>query len=375
MFKFIYKTIINPIIGPIIVASTVLSLLAIFYLPTLSLSNQKEKIIVDSTQIVDYLKTFRAYYNEFVVSKLINKSNIKVDYNHEFSSDTIPLPATTIYNLSERLTKNQDIRINFFSDYPFPNRANRVLDEFQKNSLAYLRKNPKEFYTREDVVNGKKVFRVAFSDVMSSQNCLDCHNNRVDTPKNDWKLNDVRGVLEVITPFKEDFVLSAKDTKAIIIFMLFVILSFIVHYTILYFKREKELKTQNNKLEDEVLKRTKELKDSNLLLLEYKKAVDASAIVSKADKKGNITYVNKTFCEVSGYSEDELIGKPHNIVRHPDMPKEVFKELWETIKAKKIFKGIIKNRNKNGNFYYVASTIVPILNDKDEIIELFIIKI
>ena len=128
MFKFIYKTIINPIIGPIIIASTVLSLLAIFYLPTLSLSNQKEKIIVDSTQIVDYLKTFRTYYNEFVVLKLINKSDIKVDYNHEFSSDTIPLPATTIYNLSERLTKNQYIKIKFFSDYPFPNRANRVLD-------------------------------------------------------------------------------------------------------------------------------------------------------------------------------------------------------------------------------------------------------
>lgn len=369
MFKFIYKTIINPIIGPIIIASTVLSLLAIFYLPTLSLSNQKEKIIVDSTQIVDYLKTFRTYYNEFVVLKLINKSDIKVDYNHEFSSDTIPLPATTIYNLSERLTKNQDIKINFFSDYPFPNRANRVLDEFQKNSLAYLRKNPKEFYTREDVVNGKKVFRVAFSDLMTSQNCLNCHNNRADTPKNDWKMNDVRGVLEVITPFKEDFVLSAKNTKAIIIFMFFVILSFIVHYTILYFKREKELKIQNNKLEDEVLKRTKELNDSNLLLLEYKKAVDASAIVSKADKKGNIIYVNKTFCEISGYTKDELLGKPHNIVRHPDMPKELFKELWETIKAKKIFKGIIKNRNKNGSFYYVASTIVPILNDKDEIIE------
>ena len=369
MIKFIYRTIINPIIGPVIVASTVLVLLAMFYLPALSLSNQKEKIIVDSTQIVEYLKTFRAYYNEFVVSKLINKSNIKVDYNHEFSPDTIPLPATTIYNLSDKLTKNQDIKINFFSDYPFPNRANRVLDEFQKNSLVYLRKNPKEFYTREDIVNGKKVFRVAFSDVMGSQNCLNCHNNRADTPKNDWKLNDVRGVLEVITPFKEDFVLSAKNTEAIIIFMFLVVISFIVHYTILYFKREKELKLQNNKLEEEVLKRTKELNDSNLLLLEYKKAVDASAIVSKADKNGNIIYVNKTFCEVSGFSEDELIGKPHNIVRHPDMPKEVFKELWKTIKAKKIFKGIIKNRNKSGNFYYVASTIVPILNKDDEIIE------
>jgi PAS domain S-box-containing protein len=77
-------------------------------------------------------------------------------------------------------------------------------------------------------------------------------------------------------------------------------------------------------LEKEVLKRTKELNDSNVLLLEYKKAVDASAIVSKADKKGYITYVNKTFCDISGYTQEELVGKPHNVVRHPDMPKEVF---------------------------------------------------
>ena len=135
MIKFIYKTIINPIIGPVIVASTLLISLAIFYFPTLSLGNQKDKIIVDSTQIVDYLKTFRSYYNEFIVLKMAQKSNVKVDYNHEFSSDTIPLPATVIHNLSDRLTKNQDIKINFFSDYPFPNRANRVLDEFQKNSI------------------------------------------------------------------------------------------------------------------------------------------------------------------------------------------------------------------------------------------------
>lgn len=373
MIKSIYKKlinpIVNPIIGPVVVASIVLILLAAFYFPTLSLSNQKEKIIFDSTQIVDYLKTFRSYYNEFVVSKLANKGNIKVDYNHEFSPDTIPLPATTIYNLSEKLTKTQNIKINFFSDYPFPNRANRVLDDFQKNSLEYLRKNPNESYTKEDLINGKKVFRIAFSDVMTSQKCLDCHNNRADSPKTDWQLNDVRGVFEVITPFKDDFVLSAKDTRNIIIFIAFVILAFIVHYTVLYFKREKELKGQHNKLEDEVLKRTKELNDSNLLLIQYKKAVDASAIVSKADKNGNITYVNETFCEVSGYTKEELIGKPHNIVRHPDMPKEIFKELWDTIKAKKIFKGIIKNRNKNGKDYYVASNIVPLLDINNEVSE------
>jgi PAS domain S-box-containing protein len=367
--KLLSKTILNPIIGPIVVASVALVLLAIFYFPVLSLNNQKEKIIVDSSQVVDYLKTFRSYYNQAIVTKITKSGNMKVDYNHESSPDTVPLPATTIHNLSDRLTKNQDIKINFFSDYPFPNRADRVLDDFQRNSMEYLRKNPKEFYTKEDIINGKKVFRVAYSDVLVSQNCVNCHNSRVDSPKTDWKIDEVRGVLEVVTPFKDDFVLSSKDTKNIVIFIAFVIMAFIIHYTVLYFTREKELKLQHNKLEDEVLKRTKELNDSNVLLLEYKKAVDASAIVSKADKNGTITYVNKTFCDVSGYTQEELIGKPHNIVRHPDMPKDVFKELWETIKAKKIFNGIIKNLTKNGKTYYVATNVVPILDTNNEIIE------
>jgi PAS domain S-box-containing protein len=134
-------------------------------------------------------------------------------------------------------------------------------------------------------------------------------------------------------------------------------------------RREKELKTQTIFLEEEVQKRTKDLNSTNLLLLEYKKAVDSSAIVSKADLKGNIIYVNDTFCEVSGYKREELLFKPHTIVRHPDMPKELFKELWDTIQAKKVFKGILKNISKDGKTYYVASTIVPILDDKDDIIE------
>lgn len=87
-----------------------------------------------------------------------------------------------------------------------------------------------------------------------------------------------------------------------------------------------------------------ELEESNKLLTEYKKAVDASAIVSKTDTKGKITYVNKRFIDISGYSKEELIGRSHNIIRHPSMPDTVFAELWETIKSKKIWNGTIKNR-------------------------------
>jgi PAS domain S-box-containing protein len=101
----------------------------------------------------------------------------------------------------------------------------------------------------------------------------------------------------------------------------------------------------------------------------YKRAIDKSSIVSKTDLRGIITYANDMFCKVSGYTREELIGSSHHIVRHPDVPKETFKEMWDTIQSKKIWKGVIKNRKKNGTSYIVNATIIPILDNRGEIIE------
>ena len=109
---------------------------------------------------------------------------------------------------------------------------------------------------------------------------------------------------------------------------------------------------------------------SKQLLEQYKNTVDRSSIVSKTDFKGNITYVNEAFCKISGYKEEELIGKPHNIVRHPDMDSSVFKEMWHTIKdLKQPWSGIVKNRKKDGNFYWVQTIINPILDENGNILE------
>jgi len=113
-----------------------------------------------------------------------------------------------------------------------------------------------------------------------------------------------------------------------------------------------------------------EITRSYALLSEYKNAVDESAIVSKTTAKGIITFVNDQFCKLSGYSREELIGKNHNIVRHDDMSSSTFKEVWYTIKElKKTWKGKVKNRKKDGSYYWVEALIKPIIGKDGEIIE------
>ncbi|WP_371766408.1 methyl-accepting chemotaxis protein [Massilia sp.] len=87
---------------------------------------------------------------------------------------------------------------------------------------------------------------------------------------------------------------------------------------------------------------------------------DGQSIVSKTDTKGRITYVNPAFIEVSGFTEEELIGKAHNIVRHPDMPPAAFADLWQTLQAGEPWTGLVKNRRKNGDYYWVVANVVPI---------------
>lgn len=82
-------------------------------------------------------------------------------------------------------------------------------------------------------------------------------------------------------------------------------------------------------------------------------------IVSRTDRAGIITHVNRSFVEMSGYSEEELIGQPHSILRHPDMPRAAFKGLWDVVKTGQKWHGYVKNLRKDGGFYYVYATIVP----------------
>jgi len=111
------------------------------------------------------------------------------------------------------------------------------------------------------------------------------------------------------------------------------------------------------------------LEENITFLNQYKQVVDESSLVSKTDKKGRITYANEAFIKISGFTKEELMGRSHSIVRHPDMQKSIYKEMWQTIKDKRVWRGEVKNITKDGSYYVVQATVMPILDSKGEITE------
>ena len=95
---------------------------------------------------------------------------------------------------------------------------------------------------------------------------------------------------------------------------------------------------------------------------------DGRSLISETDTKGIITFVNRKFVEMSGYAKHEAVGMPHSLLRHPDMPKAAFAEMWKVIQSGKIWEGYVKNLRKDGKYYWVIVHIVPKFDDDGNII-------
>jgi len=95
---------------------------------------------------------------------------------------------------------------------------------------------------------------------------------------------------------------------------------------------------------------------------------DGRSLITETDLKGNITFVNRKFIEMTGYSKQEAIGQPHNILRHPDMPKVAFEGMWKIIKEGKVWDGYVKNLRKDGKYYWVDVHIVPKKDENGQLI-------
>ncbi len=187
-----------------------------FYVPSAVEENVRTAAIQAATQTVGQFKTLRGYYTKSVIKKVLANGGVKPSFNHKSEPGSIPLPATVIHDMSE-LLEQEDTRIKLFSPFPFPNRKERQLDSFQNEAWEALTANPDEIFARQESINGKEVVRVAVADRMVAEACVNCHNARSDTPKDDWKVGDVRGVLEVDTVIDNQLAAGVSLSNAIIL--------------------------------------------------------------------------------------------------------------------------------------------------------------
>jgi len=137
---------------------------------------------------------------------------------------------------------------------------------------------------------------------------------------------------------------------------------------------QKEIEEYNKILEKKEEIYRDRLREERNELTEFKDALDVSAIISKTDENGIITYVNDKFCKVSGYKREELIGQNQDIVNSGNMDEHVYQRLWETLRRQKIYRGLFENRTKEGDIYFIETVISPILNLEGEVKEFIAIS-
>lgn len=167
-------------------------------------SNNVETVGVHKAKaLADQVTTLRKFYTQQVVSRA-KEGGMRINYDWDTTPNTLPLPATFTNVLGEQIKKeNPGTAIRLYSQYPFPHRAEtEVYDKFEMEALRSLEANPKSPVYQKEVINGRLSMRYAIADVMT-QACVDCHNNHPETPKVGWKVGDVRGVVEVITPIDQ----------------------------------------------------------------------------------------------------------------------------------------------------------------------------
>jgi methyl-accepting chemotaxis protein len=187
-----------------------------FVVPRVVVDIATDGAVTAGQQIAAQFKIIRTYYSENVVNKVNKEGTFKPSIDHKDDAKAIPLPATMIHDLSLLLSK-QDTTLNLYSGYPFPNRKDRQLDEFQQKAWDYLSNNPQGFLSQNETRDGKNIVRVAVADTMVTQACVNCHNATPGSPKRDWKIGDVRGVLEVTMVIDQQLTHGTRLSTAIII--------------------------------------------------------------------------------------------------------------------------------------------------------------
>lgn len=189
-------SLVRTLVTPVLVLAVIASVIGVIAIHILVHDNINANATETAQNTIRQFQVIRAYYSEKVISKVIADGTLRVDLGHADNPKIIPLPATFMQDLGTTLASD-GIAINLYSPYPFPGRKNRTLDGFQTRAWDLLNKHPNSTLIERDESDGHPIVRVAIADKMETETCVACHNNHALSPKTDWQLGEVRGILEV----------------------------------------------------------------------------------------------------------------------------------------------------------------------------------
>ncbi len=206
----------NPLASAAMAALVLGAGLGLWRLGSLSRSLIEQSAIEGAALETQVLQEVNSFYTEAVTSR-IDRTHVPVISTWRATAGAIPIPATFLTELGERISARAgDVRVRHYSEYPFKNRVREDLDEFQKHAIEALRTDPVTPITRFEDVRGAPVLRYAVARRME-QGCVDCHNSHPDSIKKDWKVGDVRGVLEIVRPLAADEARIQKGLRGTLI--------------------------------------------------------------------------------------------------------------------------------------------------------------
>jgi diguanylate cyclase (GGDEF)-like protein len=170
-----------------------------------------------SIDVADQIKITRGYYTQSVVAKAISSGRLTPSHAHKGDPNGIPLPATFVKDISD-LLQEKDTTLSLVSPYPWPHRADRKLDAFQSKAWAAFAADPEAApIARTEMRAGKRILRVAVPDRMTGQACVACHNTHEKSVKRDWKVGDVRAVMEVTQVVEQDLAAAEQRSRIIVV--------------------------------------------------------------------------------------------------------------------------------------------------------------
>jgi len=337
-----------------ILAVVIFALAVLFLVPHYIEEKAKENGIASALQMAQQFKILRAYYTDRVVSKILNSNSaLTISHKHISQPNAIPLPASLIHDMSALVNdNNENIQIKFYSPFPFKNRQGRILDAFGNAAWTALKSNPESQYIQHKKIDNRSIVRVAVGDTMIRQVCVDCHNSHPLSPKSDWKLGELRGILEISSDITS-WTKSGQKTGQFLAFGLIIFFGVIFALT---FRRTFS----------EVQYWTQELAaNEHELATRVFDTMSQGVIVT--DKDNRIISINSAATKITGYKIEEIQGKDPKVFASGRHDREFYATMWKSLTTTGHWDGEIWDRRKDGEVYLKWMNINAIYDQQGNI--------